>query len=131
MEDNSARRNKGDGLLLNFFPATFSNDTLNTFVGPFKDDEAYAQLVAYQNGWTAWRDIDNGSRVYVWRHDDRYSFNWQSFKPATVRLDESPLLFCKVMLDGMDRHLKRLRFVKAGGMDMSTGMLAICSQSWM
>ncbi|TAK31056.1 MAG: hypothetical protein EPO21_18290 [Chloroflexota bacterium] len=99
--------------MLNFFPASFNSDTIAVLVGPYGDERAYSQLVAAQDGWTAWRDTDDGARVYVWCHDEATTFTRDRFQPATVTLAENPPLFCRVMLDGIGRHLQSRGFMPA------------------
>lgn len=105
----------GSTLVLNIFPATFSTDRLNVFVGPYRDDGHYAAVRAAENGWTAWRDRNDGSRIVVWRHDGNTEFVRPGFKPAVMTMDENVSLFCRVMLDGIDRHLRDRGFVRLRG----------------
>ncbi len=100
--------------VLNFFSATFSSDTISGFVGPYRDEHAFRQLVAAQDGWTAWRDVDDGARVYVWGHHSGVEFRQPGFRAVHVELFESTPLFCRVLLSGVDRHLHTRGFARIG-----------------
>jgi len=99
-------------LALNVFPAHFSADAVEVFVGPHGRDEVYDALVAAEDGWSAWRDTDDGARVYVWRHRDNVRFARPEFRRASVSLEESPRLFSHLMLAGIDRQLEELGFAR-------------------
>jgi hypothetical protein len=99
-----------DNFVLNFFPATFSSEQLSVFVGPYGNDESYSHLLSRQDNWTAWRDIDDGARVFAWVHTAQTGFQEPSFRPAVMRIRESTPLFCRAMMDGIERHLDTLGF---------------------
>lgn len=103
-------------VVLNVFPATFSANSIAAFAGPYVDDTSFALLLADALDWTAWRDTRDGSRVYAWRHSGDVTFERVGFRPVTVTTGENAEFACRVMLDGIDRHLRAVGFTRVGGL---------------
>jgi len=96
------------------FPVVWGAEQVEVFVGPYGDDAAYRDLEEAREGWSCWRDRYDGSRVYIWRHDESAAFARNGFRLASVARSDNPALFCRIMLEGIDRHLSGLGFVQIG-----------------
>lgn len=112
LDDGFAGFSSGSDLTLNFFPASFSADGVEVLVGPYGDEQRFAQLIRDHPSWSQWRDVDDAARVFVWNMSPSLSFPDRRFRPATVRLSENSPLFCRIMLGGIERHLCDLGFAK-------------------
>ena len=113
-KDVRSTRTLGDTLVTNFFPATFSTDRVTVWAGRWTSVEELDALVAAHPGLTTWRDPDDTSRVYAWPSTDG-DVALGGFKSVTVSHEESPLLFQRLMLDGVHTRLVALGFTEKGG----------------
>lgn len=99
--------------VLNFFPATFSSDTVKVGVGRWVDKVSTERLRDDNPGLRTWRDGEDGSRLYVWYMDDRDSLPAE-FQRVTVQLDEAPSIFKRMLGDAIERRFLEIGFERKG-----------------
>lgn len=99
-------------LALNFFPASWSSDTVRVFAGPYIDVDAFDALRRDAVDCTVWRDALDSERVFVVPHRDDVTFRRDGFRAALVRVEENPYLFAHLLKDGIGRHLEGLGFTR-------------------
>jgi hypothetical protein len=104
-----------ESLVLNCFPATFSTKEISLLVGRWTTPEAADTLRAEHAGLSTWRDVDDGSRLYAWNASAPIPYRIEGFSEVTVRLDESPLLFQRLLMDAVQARLLSLGFEEKGG----------------
>jgi hypothetical protein len=100
-------------LAVNVFPVTFSASKVGVWVGAWKSPEAADGLRAQIPGLVTWRDPDDASRMYAW-HPTETPAQVGDLKPVTVALDESPLLFQRMLSDAVSRRLTDVGFTERG-----------------
>src|SRR5574337_928844 len=102
-------------LALNLFPAELSSTTVTVWAGKYPGSEEADQLRRDNPGLTTWRDPDDGKRMYVWNATSNPSGIPVGFHDVTVSLEESPLLFQRLMNDAVARQMRNLGFQEKGG----------------
>ena len=97
------------GLTLNLFPARLSTTTVTVWSGLYPGPEQAEAFEVAQPGVVTWRDPDDNSRMYMW--DPTKAFTPPAgFAEVTVRLDESPPLFERLIEDAVFARLAALGF---------------------
>lgn len=99
--------------VVNFFPAAFSNNFVAVGVGRWTDGAAADQLREKHPGLRTWRDRADGTRLYAWFSDGRDEV-LAGFRKVTVRLDESPMLFKRMLTDAVEKRFAELGFQRRG-----------------
>lgn len=99
--------------VLNFFPVTFSAETAAVGVGKWVDGPAVERLRDENLGLRTWRDTQDGARLYVWWKDGRAGLP-DGFRPVTVRLEEAPTIFKRMLTDAIDARFEQLGFERKG-----------------
>jgi len=101
-------------LVLNFFPANFSSETMTCFCGLWSDPDAAESIRKANPGAVTWRNRENGKVLYVWHPDGSLTKKPAGFNEVTVTLDESPQLFQHLLTDAVERRLGSLGFTRKG-----------------
>jgi hypothetical protein len=101
-------------LVLNFFPANFSSETMTCFCGLWSDADAAESIRKANSGTVTWRDRENGRVLYVWHPDGILTNKPTGFSEVSVTLHESPQLFQRLLTDAVERRLGGLGFTRKG-----------------
>jgi hypothetical protein len=100
-------------LALNLFPATLSATAVTVWAGLYPGEQEASAIESRQPGVVTWRDPDDNSRMYTW-HRQRDFVPPPGFVAVTVRLDESPRLFERLIEDAVYARLRELGFREKG-----------------
>lgn len=95
--------------VINVFPATFSDDIVAVGVGRWTTPEAAKALREEHPGLRTWRDVADGSRLYAWFASAETALP-PGFRPVTVRLDEAPMIFKRMLTDAVEARFVALGF---------------------
>jgi Piwi domain len=101
-------------LVLNFFPATFSEPRATAWVGRWESPEQADQLRASRAGLVTWRDRADGDRMYAWHPTAVLPETFEGLSRVTVRPDEAPQLFERLVTDAVGRRMHDLGFEEKG-----------------
>ncbi len=98
---------------VNLFPAVLSEKKVSVGVGRWTDGNAADRLREDHPGLRTWRDREDGARLYVWFADGRSDLP-QDFRSVTVRFEEAPMLFKRMLSDSIESRLQTLGFERKG-----------------
>ncbi len=101
-------------LVLNFFPATFSSETINCLCGPWAGSEGADSIRRANPGAVTWRDRENGRALYLWHPDRPLVEKPPGFNEVTINLEESPQIFQRMLFNAVERRLTTLGFTQKG-----------------
>lgn len=111
-------------LAINLFPATFSDDAVAVGVGRWTTREETQALKEAHPALRTWRDPSDGSRLYVWFADGRKDLPAE-FREVTVRIEEAPMIFKRMLSDAVESRFLELGFERKrdGFVNYSKGSL--------
>lgn len=95
--------------VLNLFPADLSSDTVAVGVGRWTTPDAARALRDAQPGLRTWRDRTDGSLLYAWSAAGQPALP-PGFREVTVRLDEAPMIFKRMLADAVEARFLALGF---------------------
>lgn len=98
-------------ILLNFFPATFSHETVSVWMGVWTDKESAAALRERHPGLETWRD---GKHLFAWHPTEPLPDKFDELSQVTVRFVENPRLFRRLADGAVRRKLAAAGFTKQG-----------------
>ena len=104
-----------NSLAVNFFPVVFTSTTAAVWSGKYPGSDEAEQLIQDNRGLRTWRDPDDGKRMYVWNPTSTPAHIPDGFNDVTVTLQESPLLFQRLMNDAIALRMVALGFQQKGG----------------
>jgi hypothetical protein len=104
-----SRTTAGGKTVINLFRASFSDDCAAVGVGRWTTPDAARTLRETHPGLRTWRDLTDGSRLYTWFVDGRIALP-AGFREVTVRLDEAPMIFKRMLADAVERRFMTLGF---------------------
>lgn len=105
----------GAHLALNFFPVTFSAPQVSVWAGLWTATDAQEEIERKHPGLRTWRDRDDGTRMYAWYAPGATGAAPAAFRQVTVALDESPVLFQRLLDDTVRARLRQRGFVEKSG----------------
>lgn len=108
-------RGETANLALNLFPAALSSPSATVWSGLYPGPERAEAIELDQPGVVTWRDSDDGSRMYLWHRTNNF-VPPAGFVAVTVRFEESPQLFQRLIENAVEARLEELGFQpKSGG----------------